>query len=184
MASPAEPIINKPEDRHAPVINEAADRALGRIIIRCGLATLVLLLLMTVVMSVVNALVPGPLHRFLDTLGLLVVMLPFFIGMNKLFGMRLKLGREFVANKHWREAVAALDPFAGTGQRFLDKTGEAHFLLSIAYQHTGDTRKAAQSRAFVQRHRPGEWAERLAEPAARTQENRPAPPKRRPRRRH
>ncbi len=168
----------------APVINEDADRALGRIILRYGLATLVLLVAMTGVMSVVNALVPGPLHRFLDTVGLLVVMLPFFAGMNKLFAARLALGRDLVGQRRWREAIAALDPFAGAGQRFLDKTGEAHYLLSLAYQGTGDSPRANAARAFVRRHRAGPWAQRLNEPAIAKQEKRLLPPKGKPRRRH
>lgn len=185
MATPADPVINKAKGPHAPVINEAADRALGRIIVRYGLATFALLIVMTVVMSVVNALVPGSLHRFLDTVGLLVVMLPFFAGMNKLFAMRLQLGREFVQRKQWREAVAALDPFAGAGQRFLDKTGEAHYLLALAYQGTGDNIHAARARAFLARHRAGKWAQRLSSGAtAMGQEKRPVPPKHKLRRRH
>ncbi len=168
----------------APVINEDADRVLGRIIIRSGLATLVLLVAMTIVMSIVNVLVPGPLHRFLDTVGLLVVMLPFFAGMNTLFAARLRLGRELVAQKRWQEAVAALDPFAGPTQRFLDKTGEAHYLLSLAYQGAGDSARAEASRAFVRRHRAGPWAQRLDKPAVVRQEKRPLPPKHKPRRRH
>lgn len=171
-------------DHSSPVINQDADRVLGRIIIRYGLATMVLLVIMTVVMTLVNVYIPGPLHRFLDTVGLLLVMLPFFAGMNKLFAARLALGRELVTQKRWREAMAALDPFAGPTQRFLDKTGEAHYLLSLAYQGAGDTQRAAQARAFVRRHRAGPWAQRLDKPAAPRQEKRVLPPKGKPRRRH
>ncbi len=171
-------------DLSAPVINEDADRVLGRIIIRYGLATFVLLVIMTIVMSIVNVLVPGPLHRFLDTVGLLIVMLPFYAGISKLFGARLVLGREFVQQKQWREAVAALDPFAGPTQRFLDKTGEAHYLLGLAYQGQGDSARAAAARAFVCRHRAGPWAQRLSPTAASKQEKRPPPPKHKLRRRH
>lgn len=171
-------------DRNDPVINEDADRVLGRIIIRAGLATLVLLVIMTLVMTFVNVFVPGPLHRFLDTVGLLVVMLPFFAGMNKLFAARLVMGREFVAQKRWQEAVAALDPFAGATQRFLDKSGEAHYLLSLAYQGQGDSGRAESARAFVRRHRAGLWAQRLDKPVPLRQEKRLLPPKGKPRRRH
>lgn len=168
----------------APVINEAADRVLGRIIIRYGLATMALLVLMTVVMTLVNVLVPGPLHRFLDMVGLLIVMLPFFAGMNKLFAARLALGRDLVEQKRWGEAVAALDPFAGPTQRFLDKTGEAHYLLSLAFQGIGDSARAESARVFVRRHRAGPWAERLDKPASARQEKRLLPPKNKPRRRY
>lgn len=168
-------ILSGMADDPAPIINDEADRALGRIIIRHGLATLALLLIMTVVMAVVNAVVPGPLHRFLNTLGLLVVLVPFFVGTNRLFAARLALGREFVQQRRWREAIAALDPFAGAGQRFLDSSGEAHYLLALAYAGAGDRERAAAARAFVQRYRPGRWAQALPQAANARQEKRARP---------
>lgn len=174
-------------DPDAPLINDEADRMLGRIIIRYGLLSLALLTLVSLVMIPLNA--PfGELyraHRFhdvarilaLDFLSTLIVLLPFFLGINRLFDARLRLGRDLVAQRRWREAVAALDPFAGPSQRFLDRTGEAHSLLALAYAGAGDPTKAEAARAFVLRHRPGAWAEKLraAPPPARTlgQEKRP-----------
>lgn len=179
---------NVPEP-DAPIINDQADRMLGRIIIRYGLLSLALLTLVSLVMIPVNA--PfGELYRaqhvravfrilMLDFLSTLVVLLPFFLGINRLFATRLRLGRDLTAQRRWREAVAALDPFAGPTQRFLDRTGEAHALLAQAYVGVGDTQKAEATRAFVLRHRPGVWADqaRTARPAvpASGQEKRPRP---------
>lgn len=184
-------------DPDAPIINDEADRLLGRIIIRYGLLSLALLTLVSLVMIPINA--PfGELYRAhrvrevariltLDFLSTLVVLLPFFLGINRLFATRLRLGRDLTAQRRWREAVAALDPFAGPSQRFLDRTGEAHALLAQAYIGTGDAGKAEAARAFVLRHRPGVWADKLraAPPTARAsaQEKRPRPSNGKPRRR-
>jgi len=184
-------------DPDAPIINDAADRMLGRIIIRYGLLSLALLTLVSLVMIPVNA--PfGELYRahrvrdvvrilILDFLSTLVVLLPFFLGINRLFAARLRLGRDLVGRRRWREAVAALDPFAGPTQRFLDRTGEAHYWLALAYAGAGDQKKAEATRAFLLRHRPGAWAEKLraAPPMARAsgQEKRPRPSNGKPRRR-
>ncbi len=150
----------------SPIINEEADRLLGRIILRYGGLAFLLLLLATVGMAFVN--IPQsrlyPIHRLLDTISVLVILLPFFVGINRLFEARLRLGREFVEKQAWREAVAALDPFAGPGQRFLDRTGEAHFLLAQAYDSLGDRARANSTRAFLRRHRAGVWAERAIAP--------------------
>ncbi len=139
----------------APLINEEADRRLGRIILRHGLAVFALLLVAPFVMAPLN--MPSsrffPDRRFWDTVSVMVILAPFFWGINKLFAERLRLGRELSAQGRWREAIAALDPFAGPTQRFLDTTGEAHFLLAQAYERAGQRQKAAQTRAFLVRHR-------------------------------
>ncbi len=90
-------------------------------------------------------------------------------------------------------------------QRFLDGSGEAHFLLAQAYLGIGDKQKAEAARAFVRRKK-SVWAEKLAPGrvqitagknraektraakgagvyAAPEQENRPRPAKGKPKRR-
>jgi hypothetical protein len=175
-------------DLSTPVINEEADRVLGRIIVRYGFLTFGLLVIVTVGMSFVNALILGPSHKVfrqsIDALSILIVLTPFFLGVNRLFTARLRLGRELVAQRRWREAVAALDPFAGRGQRFLDSTGEAHALLAQAYAGQGNVARADAARAFVQRHRPGPWADAVATPKIRQEKrSRTANPKLQKRRR-
>lgn len=153
-----------------PVINDEADRTLGRIILRHGALTFALLVLAPFVMWYVN--LPGtPLYadrRFLDTVSVFVILLPFFVGTNRLFAARLRIGRDLAQAGRWREAVAALDPFAGPTQRFLDPTGEAHYWLARAYAGQGETAGADKAREFIRRHRPGIWAQKLEEPQEKT----------------
>ena len=147
-----------------PLINEDADRALGRILIRYGLWTLLALTLATVVMVPVNA--PFGLYwragmwrdvfriAVWDMASIFVVLLPFFRGTGRVFAERLRIGRVLVSERRWREAAAALEPFAAPGQRFLDTTGEAHALLAQSYAGSGEKAKAESVRLWLSRHRP------------------------------
>lgn len=148
-----------------PVISEEADRALGRIILRYGALTFALLVAASFLMAFVNINVPQNhlfrWHKPLDMLSILVVLIPFFLGMNKLFAARLAMGRVLVQRRQWQAAIAALDPFAGPSQRFLDSTGEAHYLLALAYTGAGDAAGAGRAREFLRRHRRGPWADKL-----------------------
>lgn len=150
---------------NAPVISAEADRVLGRIIVRYGAVTFALLVAASFGMAFVNLDVPQNhlfrWHKPLDMLSMLVVLVPFFLGMNKLFAARLRLGRDLVQRRQWTSAIAALDPFAGPSQRFLDASGEAHYLLALAYAGAGDAARAARAREFLRRHRRGPWADKL-----------------------
>lgn len=159
--------MSKPASRtQTPVITEEADRRLGRIILRHGALTFALLLVITFVMAFVN--IPQSrlyhIHRMLDTLSVLVVVIPFYLGINRLFAARLEIGRDLVAERQWTQAIAALEPFNSPSQRFLDGTGEAHYLIAQAYSALGKTAKATAARNFVLKHRRGVWADKLQPP--------------------
>ena len=177
------------------VINPDADKILTRIAFRYGLLVFALLIADTFFISYVNAakhpgnlgvLIKQPGLVALNLLSILVVLIPFYFGIYKLFSARLMIGRERVQARAWSEAIAALEPFDAWAQRFLDNSGEAHFLLAQAYTGMGDKAKAESARRFVRRHK-GIWADRvngvkpLAGPDG--QENRPRPSKSKPRRR-
>ena len=188
------------------VINPEADRRLGRIALTYGLLVFALLVLTTFLLSYANAasqpktltdLIHSPKLAALNLFSILVVLVPFYFGIHRLFAVRLEIGRERVAARAWTEAVAALEPFAVPMQRFLDGSGEAHFLLAQAYTGLGEKAKAEAARAFVRRKK-GVWAEKLTPGkvqitgqkgkgagvyAAPRQENRPRPPKGKPKRR-
>ena len=191
------------------VINPEADRRLGRIAITYGLIVFALLVLTTLLLSVVNAasqprtlgeLIHKPKLAALNLGSILIVLIPFYFGIHRLFAARLEIGRERVGARAWREAVAALEPFAAPMQRFLDGSGEAHYLLAQAYTGMGEKGKAESARAFVRRKK-GAWADKLTPGrgqiaasknraakgagvyAAPEQESRPRPPKSRPKRR-
>ena len=191
------------------VINPEADRRLGRIAITYGLIVFTLLVLTSLLVPLIDAgqqpktlgdLLHKPKLAALNLLSILVVLIPFYFGIHRLFAARLEIGRERVGARAWREAVAALEPFASLMQRFLDGSGEAHYLLAQAYTGMGEKGKAEAARAFVRRKK-GIWADKLAPVrgqitasknrtakgagvyAAPEQENRPRPPKGKPKRR-
>ena len=143
-----------------PVINEAADRALGRIILRYGTVTLVLLLVVPFLMVNIN--LPTSQYfgdrRFFDTLSTLIVLAPFFAGTNKIFSTRLNLGRSLAGERKWDQVIASVEPFEKPTQRFMDRTGEAHYLLFVAYTELGRTDDAAEAKKFLTTHRHGEFA--------------------------
>ncbi len=176
------------------VINPDADRRLKRIALGYGVVVVALLFLTTLALSWANAQWGGPTLKsmatprlfLLNLASMLVVLIPFYAGIHRLYTARLEIGRERVAARAWGEAVAALDPFSAPLARFLDTGGEAHFLLAQAYTGLGDKMKAEKARAVVRRKK-GVWAEK--QNAGRgssiytTQEKRPAPPKGKPRKR-
>ena len=188
------------------VINPEADRRLGRIALTYGLLVFVLLVLTSLLLPLLDAstkpktlteMIHSPKLAALNLLSILIVLVPFYFGIHRLFTARLEIGRERVGARAWREAVAALEPFAAPMQRFLDSSGEAHFLLAQAYMGLGEKGKAEAARAFVRRKK-SVWAEKLSPGkvqitaqkgkgagiyAAPGQENRPRPPKGKPKRR-
>ncbi len=203
---PQSPAPKTPAPR-SYVISPEADRRLIRISLLYGGISFVLLLLLTFAVPYANVRFPLPPvpKAILNWGSLLIVLLPFLAGVTRMNAVRLEIGRERVGARAWTEAVAALEPFDAPWQRFLDGTGEAHFLLGQAYAGLGDKVKAERARAFVRRKAGSPWAEKLQSPkgpsiaASRAkvypakgesggengtgQEKRPTPPKSKPRRR-
>ncbi|MGI4789098.1 MAG: tetratricopeptide repeat protein [Janthinobacterium lividum] len=182
------------------VINPEADRRLGRIALSFGVVVFGLLILTTFAIPYADMRYHLPIvpKAILNGASLLVVLIPFYFGIYRLFNARLEIGRERIQARAWTEAVAALEPFTAPMQRFLDHSGEAHYLLGQAYAGLGDKVRAEKARAFVRRKLGSPWAEKLlpskgpsisritaknganAEPG---QEKRPTPTKSKPRRR-
>ena len=201
MPSSPRPSTSQTPARRTAVINPDADRRLGRIALTYGAVVFVLLMLTTfaVPYAVAALRLPPTPKALLNSLSMLLVLVPFYFGIYRLFQARLGIGRERVQARAWPEAVAALEPFTSPMQRFLDGTGEAHYLLGQAYAGTGDKVRAEKARAFVRRKKNSPWAEKLtpnqgpgiARSRARAYESqeqagpekRPAPPKTKPRRR-
>ncbi len=202
------PSLQKTPVPRTHVINADADRRLARIALSFGAVVFALLVLTTFAVPYANAKyhLPTVPMAILNGLSLLVVLVPFYFGIYKLFQARLEIGRERVQARAWTEAVAALEPFSAPTQRFLDASGEAHYLLGQAYAGAGDKVRAEKVRAFVRRKTGSPWAEKLqpgkgpglSRTASRSsaksnakvydaqeegQEKRPTPPKTKPRRR-
>lgn len=180
-------------------INPEADKRLGRIAMTYGVLVFALLVLTTFGLSWANARYhPQKLTDLLtpqliglNLLSILIVLIPFYAGIHRLYAARLEIGRERVQARAWDEAVSALEPFAAPMQRFLDGTGEAHYLLAQAYAGQGRKEAAEKARAYVRRKK-GVWAEKLSPGksgkgvsvySASGPETRPRPPKGKPKRR-
>jgi len=183
-----------PLPAQSATINPTADRRLNRISLGYGLLVFVLLVLTTVALSWENAHAsPDSLRGMmtprtvaLNLVSILVVLIPFYFGIHRLYTARLEIGRERAQARAWPEAVAALEPFDAPFQRFLDGSGEAHFLLAQAYTALGDKARAEKARAIVRRKPRSPWAARLSAgkgSATPGQENRPRPSKGKLRRR-
>ena len=147
----------------APIINPEADRILGRMSIQTIIAPFIGLIVLTFVMPVFNQ--KGTLifkyHQVIDIASALVI-LSIWYGLNgRLFATRLSIGRDLVAKREFRQAAVCLQPFESFGQRFLDRTGEAHYLLAQAYAGSNNKAKAEKCKAFVLKYRPGPWAAKL-----------------------
>lgn len=145
------------------VINPDADRRLTRMALLYGGVSFALLLAVTFGMPILNFTTHLPLwpKRLLNYLSLLVVLVPFFVGVNRMNAARLEIARERVQARAWTEAIAALITFDTPFQRFLDASGEAHYLLGQAYAGVGDKVRAEKARAYVRRKKDSPWAEKL-----------------------
>jgi len=191
----ADPAAKKTVALDAPIINPEADQILGRMSIQTIIAPFIGLIVLTFVMPVFNQ--KGTLifkyHQVIDIASALVI-LSIWYGLNgRLFATRLSIGRDLVAKREFRQAAVCLQPFESFGQRFLDRTGEAHYLLAQAYAGSNNKTKSEKCKAFVLKHRPGPWAAKLggsAAPAGRAKSEptvaagpRPRPSKSKPKRR-
>lgn len=200
--TPKTPAPKAPASRS--IINPDADRRLGRIALTYGAIVFALLVLTTFAVPYADFQFHLPVlpKAILNGLSMLVVLIPFYFGIYKLYQARLEIGRERVQARAWPEAVAALEPFSAPMQRWLDSTGEAHYHLGTAYAALGDKVRAEKARVYVRRKKDSPWAEKLTtsrgpsitrtSAASRAkvydgtgdgQEKRPAPPKSKPRRR-
>ena len=196
---------NQTPKRPAPrafIISAEADRRLGRMSLLYSGISFVLLLALTFLIPYVLVHYPlPPVFKFLLQWGtLLLVMVPFLFGLDRMNAARLDIGRERVQARAWSEAVAALRPFDSLLMRFWDRSGEAHYWLAQAYAGLGDKVRAEKARAFVRRKTQSPWAEKLApnqgpgisrsrakiydaQAKEGGPEKRPTPPKTKPRRR-
>jgi hypothetical protein len=149
-----------------PLISPQADRALLKILVGYGGLFVVLFMLSPLLVAWFN--IPSnPLfkvHRELDTIATFVIMVPFFLGINAMNNTRLKFARQHAEEQNWTAVYGAVETFSQLGQRWMDRDGEAHYLLSIAYERLGKKVEAEKARTFVTKYRPsGKWAAKLRE---------------------
>lgn len=180
----------------APIINPEADSILGRL----TLQTMFFTFLMMVAMMAIGIYGSRPgtfifkYHRPIALITTLPILIVWYGMTGKLYAKRLEIGRDLVGKREFKQAIVCLEPFTAFGQRMLDRTGEAHYLLSLAYAGAHRKADADKCRDFVLKHRPGPWSAKLGgKPAApkRTAASttadidaaKPKPPKTKPKRR-
>jgi len=152
----------KPKSNNGPIINPEADSILGRLTLLAFVPLLVGMASPLLLLFVNNP--HGPLfkyHQPIDIGSMVVILTWWYAATGVLFSKRLDIGRELMEKREYKQAVACLEPFNSFGQHFLDRSGEAHYLLAQAYQNSGNKQAAEKCRQFVLTSRPGPWAAKL-----------------------
>ncbi len=149
-----------------PLISDEADRELSKILLIYGIPTLVLFVAAPIACGYFD--IPHSplfkLHRIVDFLSVFIAFIPFFLAVERMKAIRMKFGRRYIQSGEWKQAAAALEPYTHFGQRFIDSSGEAHYLASIAQDRLGKRAQAQRNRDFVLNHRKSsEWAAKLRE---------------------
>jgi len=148
-----------------PLITAEADRALLRIIIAYGGVFVVLFIVVPIFAGFVTKASPlSAESKFLSTVSTLIILTPFFLGVSKLNKTRLYYARKYAEEEDWKAVYYSVESFTQLGQNWMDSTGEAHYLIAIAYERLGQKADAEKARSFVTKHRSsGEWAMKLRE---------------------
>ena len=157
---------NTNPERSLPENSAAADKVLKPKVMIFSGAIFLLLVGMTILapyvtfkMRVPNTSVPA---LIVDFISVAIIMGVFFYGSNRLAKSLTDYGRNFVKHGQWEDAEYVLNSFNNWGQHFLDVSGEAHYLLSIALQKRGKYETARKVREFVVKNRANsEWAEKI-----------------------
>jgi hypothetical protein len=154
-----------------PIITPEADHAIFGVMKKYGLVAFALVVMLPVLFGILYSRYPhskimgvsGPI----SWIAAMVWLIPWYIGQSKVSDMRIAYGRQYAGERRWREVVAALNPFSEWGQRTFDRTGEAHYLLSLGLDKLGRKEKAESMRQFVRKHRAGtQWAVKCGAPAS------------------
>lgn len=151
-----------------PASIEEADKLLRKRVIGFTVLIGLLLILCTAGMGAI-----GLLHlRFWQIAALSVVLIGaimaiFFTATGRTANMLISWGRNFNELGRWEDTEMILSTFNQFGQRFLDPTGEAHFLLMTAFAKRGKRESADKVRDFLAKHRAGTvWGQKAQEAQA------------------
>ncbi|MBC8102941.1 MAG: hypothetical protein H7Z41_10180 [Cytophagales bacterium] len=103
----------------------------------------------------------GKNRAFLDALGGILVLWPFFTSWGRVYAWRIALGRTYVREQRWADADQTLSPFLHPRTRlFFDATGEGIYWLATARQALGKDEEARRLLTRLLRERRGTWSER------------------------
>lgn len=122
--------------------------------------------------------------RAIGGLSALLVLLVFALGISRTNKQLLEYARKFVEYDEWNNVVSVLLSFNQSGQQFLDRTGEAHYLLSMGFKKMGKPELSKQAKDFVLKRRSkSEWAQKLQENSQAITAHGPNPARRKMRKR-
>jgi tetratricopeptide (TPR) repeat protein len=93
-----------------------------------------------------------------DTVGLVVLLWPFFIRLAKNMRWRIALGQSYSNARRWEEASRTLAPLALERSALLDASGEGRYLLALALEKQGNLEEARKIYQRVQ-HLSSQWGE-------------------------
>lgn len=153
----------------APPVEAALSGLVGRTV-RAVVFVFVRLVGLALLVSVLAARSPWiEAHRaYFDAGAALLVVLPFFTALGRIFGWRIALGRAYVREGRWAEAERALAPFARRRWTYhpFDAAGEGAYWLAVARQQSGQGEPACRLFDLVARHGSALWRTQAQQAAA------------------
>lgn len=153
----------------APPVEAALSGLVGRTV-RAVVFVFVRLVGLALLVSVLAARSPWiEAHRaYFDAGAALLVVLPFFTTLGRIFGWRIALGRAYVREGRWAEAERALAPFARRRWTYhpFDAAGEGAYWLAVARQQSGQGEPARRLFDLVVRHGAEPWRTQAQQAAA------------------
>lgn len=100
--------------------------------------------------------------RMMNGFGALVVLWLFYLLIFQFSKKLIEFGRRFAETGEWENVANVLSSFNNFGNHFLDRTGEGHYLLSVALKKIGKPELSRIAKDYVLKKRPdSEWAEKL-----------------------
>ena len=97
------------------------------------------------------------LRLFVDGVGALLVVLPFFTAYGRIFAWRIALGRAYVTEKRWPDAARALAALDRKGYHPFDATSEGAYWLALTCGALGKNDDARRLLELVARQGNVEW---------------------------
>ena len=97
---------------------------------------------------------------FVEALGSVLVVWPFFTAVGRNAAWRIALGRAYVQEKRWAEAERALLPFSRRGYQPFDAGGEGAYWFAVTLRAIGRAEESRHLFRSIAQTRRGPWREK------------------------